>query len=278
MVVLMLAVGRQPAIPANAVLAVRVEGDLADSASDTVFEAVVGARRNGTRTIVENLRKAKADRPDHGRHREAHRAVDGLLGPAAGGAGRDPRFQGVRQADRRAPRVHGGDREFFVASACSQCLPAAHEPARRARLRDVRALPPGHARQGRRVPRFPAHRRLQDRAEPVRPRRRSPRPTARLAESPTRDLFEQFVQAVADGRKKTPAEVRELVDDGPFLAEDAVRVGLVDDVAYDDQLDVLIKTPGKPSSSTSARPARTAPSRRSCCTWTVRAAPPSRRT
>jgi protease IV len=35
------------------------------------------------------------------------------------------------------------------------------------------------------------------------------------------------------------------VDDGPFLAEDAVRVGLVDDVAYDDQLDVKIKQPGK---------------------------------
>jgi protease-4 len=67
-----------------------------------------------------------------------------------------------------------------------------------------------------------------------------------MAESLNRDLFEQLVAAVASGRKKAPVEVRQLVDDGPFLAEEAVRVGLVDDVAYDDQLDAKIKPAAKP--------------------------------
>ncbi len=38
-------------------------------------------------------------------------------------------------------------------------------------------------------------------------------------------------------RKKTPAEVRALIDQGPFSPEDALRAGLVDDLAYEDQLD-----------------------------------------
>ena len=32
-------------------------------------------------------------------------------------------------------------------------------------------------------------------------------------------------------------EIRALIDHGPFLPEDAVRAGLIDDVAYEDELD-----------------------------------------
>jgi len=41
MVVLMIAVGREPAVPGNAFLVVRVEGDLADASSDSVFEPLL---------------------------------------------------------------------------------------------------------------------------------------------------------------------------------------------------------------------------------------------
>src|SRR5262249_59548453 len=46
-----------------------------------------------------------------------------------------------------------------------------------------------------------------------------------------------IVRGLADGRKKNESDVRTLIDDGPFLPEDALRVGLVDDVAYEDQVD-----------------------------------------
>ena len=58
-----------------------------------------------------------------------------------------------------------------------------------------------------------------------------------MRESLNRDLFEQLVAAIAESRKRSVDEVRTLIDDGPFLPEDAVRVGLVDDLAYEDQLD-----------------------------------------
>ena len=45
------------------------------------------------------------------------------------------------------------------------------------------------------------------------------------------------MRGIAEARKKTEAEVRALIDEGPFLPEDALRAGLVDEVAYEDQVD-----------------------------------------
>src|SRR5262249_53314750 len=42
-------------------------------------------------------------------------------------------------------------------------------------------------------------------------------------------------------RKKSDAEVRALVDQGPFLPEDALRAGLVDDVKYEDQVEEALR-------------------------------------
>ena len=58
-----------------------------------------------------------------------------------------------------------------------------------------------------------------------------------MAASLNTDLYEQLVLGLADGRHKSEAEIRALIDHGPFLPEDAVRVGLVDDCAYEDELD-----------------------------------------
>ena len=58
-----------------------------------------------------------------------------------------------------------------------------------------------------------------------------------MSEWLTRDMFEQLVRGVAEGRKKKVEEVRALIDEGPFLAGQAVSAGLVDTLAYEDQLD-----------------------------------------
>ena len=244
MIVLLFAVGREPAIAPDSFLVVRVEGDLSDSASDTVFAALVGARRNGTRAITENLRKAKADR----------RIAGVIVRPSGISTAYWARLQEVRDAivdfkSSGKPIVahleYGGDREYFLASACSRVflLPtspldvsgfATYELFLRGTLDKIGAYPDFlHIGDYKTAPNqltettfTPAHR--------------------EMSESLNRDLFEQYIQAVAEGRKKTPAEVRQLVDDGPFLAEDAVRAGLVDDLAYDDQLDAKIK-PGATS-------------------------------
>ena len=58
-----------------------------------------------------------------------------------------------------------------------------------------------------------------------------------MAESLNNDLYEQLVRGLAEGRHKTPAEMRVLIDHGPYQPEDAIRAGLIDDVAYEDELD-----------------------------------------
>src|SRR5207247_8340461 len=58
-----------------------------------------------------------------------------------------------------------------------------------------------------------------------------------MDESLNRDLYEQIVRGIADGRRKNEQDIRDLIDDGPFMPEDALRAGLVDDVMYEDQVD-----------------------------------------
>jgi protease-4 len=67
-----------------------------------------------------------------------------------------------------------------------------------------------------------------------------------MSASLNRNQFEQLVRAVADGRHKTETEVRTAIDEGPLLPEDALRHGLVDDLAYEDELDDLVGDVGGP--------------------------------
>lgn len=61
-----------------------------------------------------------------------------------------------------------------------------------------------------------------------------------MSESLNRSQYEQLVRTIADARHKTEPEVRALIDQGPFQPVDALRVGLIDDIAYEDELDDLI--------------------------------------
>jgi protease-4 len=58
-----------------------------------------------------------------------------------------------------------------------------------------------------------------------------------MTESLNRDMYDQLVRGIAESRKKSEADVRALLDQGPFVPEEALRVGLVDDLAYEDELD-----------------------------------------
>ncbi len=57
-----------------------------------------------------------------------------------------------------------------------------------------------------------------------------------MSASLNKEWFDELVQAIAQGRKLTGDAVRKAIDGGPYLAADAKRVGLVDELAYEDQL------------------------------------------
>jgi len=50
------------------------------------------------------------------------------------------------------------------------------------------------------------------------------------------DLYGNLVDRIASGRKKTAEQVRALMDQGPFLATEAEKSGLVDELRFEDQM------------------------------------------
>ena len=50
------------------------------------------------------------------------------------------------------------------------------------------------------------------------------------------DLYANLVGGIAAGRKKTPDEVRAIIDQGPFTAPQALKAGLVDELRFEDQM------------------------------------------
>jgi protease-4 len=61
-------------------------------------------------------------------------------------------------------------------------------------------------------------------------------PTREAAERLAASVVEQITAAIAERRGKTPEQARALLDRGPFLAEDALAEGLVDALAYRDEV------------------------------------------
>ena len=240
--IMYVAVGKAPTVSRNSTLVVRLDDDLHEVPSEGVAQLFEGNRLTGLRAVLEHLRKAKAD-PRVG-------AV--LIVPAGMQAPLWAKVQEVHDAilDFRksgkqaiAYLEYAGEREYFVATACDKIflMPGAsldvnglatYEVFLRGTLDkiglyadilhigDYKTAYNAFTEKGY----TKAHR--------------------EATESMTRDLYEQLVRGIADGRKKSEADVRALIDQGPFSPDEALRVGLVDDLAYADQIDDKAKLPG----------------------------------
>lgn len=55
-------------------------------------------------------------------------------------------------------------------------------------------------------------------------------------------LYSDIVETIGKARNKTAVQVRELIDQGPFLAPKAVEFGLIDGLVYEDQVFETLKT------------------------------------
>jgi protease-4 len=234
LVALYVAVSRGPAIPDDATLTLRIGGALVESGPADVVSLVTAGRAPTVQGIIDTLRKAKVD--------DRIRAV--LLKPTGFSSPYWGKIQDVRDAlldfkksgkPLYAYLEYGGDRDYYLATVATKVflMPsstldltgvATYELFLRGTFDKLGVYPDIHhigdyktaANTFTERGFTPAHREMTD--------------------SLTRDLYEQIIRGVAEGRKKTEAEVRTLVDEGPFTPEDALRAGLIDDVAYEDQV------------------------------------------
>jgi protease-4 len=230
-------VGHEPQVSSNSTLVLRIGGDLGEMEAGGVLGSFIEGPPT-VRSVVDMLRKAKSDR----------RITSLILKPSGAGA-LWGKVQEVRDAVtdfRRSgkPAIayleYGGEQEFYLATACDKVflMPSAtldltgmasYELFLRGMLDKIGAYPDAlHIGEYKTYSNTftehtytPAHR--------------------EMAESLNTDMFEQLVRGIADGRKKSEADVKALIDHGPFLPEDAMRAGLIDDLAYEDQLDDKVK-------------------------------------
>ena len=234
-VLLYLLSSRGPSIPDRALLVVRPGGELLEVLPDDVVGQVLGRKASTVRGFVESLRKAKRD----------PRITSVLLLPSTLELPFWAKVQELRDAIidfRQSGKTvvafleYGGDREYYLASAADRVflLPtspldltgvASYEIFLRGALDKIGAYPDflqigaykTAVNQLTQEEFTPAHR--------------------EMSESLNRDLYEQLVRGIAEARRKSVGEVRALLDEGPFAPDAALRAGLVDDLAYLDQLE-----------------------------------------
>ena len=231
--------GREPAVSSNSTLVLRVGGDLTEIAPTDVVSYVRGVKAPTVRSVVDNLRKAKAD----SRIRAVMLKPTGFESPFWG------KVQEIRDAVvefRKSGKPvyayleYGGDREYYLATAADKVflMPsspldltgiATYELFLRGTLDKIGAYPDLH------------HVGQYKTAVNIFTEKGYTRAHKEMDEALTRDLYEQLVRGIADSRKKNEDDVRLLMDDGPFMPEDALHAGLIDDVAYEDQVEEKLR-------------------------------------
>lgn len=227
------AVGREPSVSTNSTLVLRVGGDLAEAEPGGVFNQFIEAPPT-VRSVVDALRKAKIDR-----------RINGVVLMPVGANGLWGKIQEIREAildfrQSRKPIVayleYGGEQEYYLASACDKVFLTPSSPLDLSGLAMYEVFFRGTLDK---IGTYPDMLHIGDYKTYSNTFTEKTYTAAHkeMAESLTNDLYEQLIRGIADGRHKSAAEVRAIIDRGPLLPEDAVRLGLVDDVAYEDQID-----------------------------------------
>ncbi|MEO8677907.1 MAG: signal peptide peptidase SppA [Vicinamibacterales bacterium] len=232
LVVLYLAVGREPSVAERSTLVLRPTGGLPEVLPDLAF----GASDELTiRAYVELIRKAKADR----------RIVGILLKPGTLDSPYWAKVQELRDAladfKQSGKYVHAyleyaGDREYFLASVADRVFLLPSSTLDLTGIASYEVFLRGSFDW---IGTYPDFIHIGDYKTAINTYlEKSFTPAHReMSESLNKDQFAQLVRAIADSRKKSEGDLRALIDQGPFQPEDALRQGLIDDVAYDDELD-----------------------------------------
>jgi protease-4 len=227
--------GREPAVPSNTTLVLKVGGSLTELAPSDVVGYLRGSKTPTVRLIVDNLRKAKVD--------PRIKAV--LLRPTGFESPFWAKVQEIRDAVldfRKAGKPvyayleYGGDREYYLATAADKVFLMPSAPLDLVGVATYELFLRGTFDK---IGAYPDLHRIGQYKTAVNTFKEKGYTAAHkeMDESMNRDLYEQIVRGIADGRRKNEADVRRLIDEGPFLPEDALSAGLVDEVAYEDQVD-----------------------------------------
>ena len=232
-VAMYLLAGRGPEVRSGSVLWLRVPYNLAENARDDLVGQLMFGRRNTVGSVIDVLRKAKVD--------DRVEAVV-LIPPLQEGLW--GKVQEIRSAvldfkESGKPVVayleYGSGQQFYLATAADEVYMtptssldligvASYDLFLRGAL-DKAGVHPDMLHAGD----FKTASNLYTETTYTVEHRE-------MSESLNRDLYDQLVSGIAEGRSLTEADVRRFIDEGPLLPNQAVANGLIDGLLYEDQL------------------------------------------
>ena len=234
-VLILVNASRGPSIADGSTLVLKPAGALRERVSDDLVGQLVGRDEGTVSAFVASLRLAKRDA----------RIANVLLRPSTLDLPYWAKVQELRDAilDFRtsgkqvvAYLEYGGDREYYLASAADRVFLLPSSPLDLTGVASYEIFLRGLFDRFGATPDFVAIGKYK--TAPNQLTEKSMTPSHReMSQSLNRDMYEQLVRGIATGRGKTDEDVRRLLDQGPFAPDDALRHGLVDGLAYEDELD-----------------------------------------
>lgn len=234
MLLLYAMVAQEPDVPAHATLVLAPAGDMPETAPDFAL----GGSELTIRTYVELIRKAKNDT----------RVAGILLKPGGFSSPYWGKIQELRDAIKDfktsgkyvdAWLEYAGDREYYLASVADHVylLPSATLD-----LTGVASYEVFLRGTFDWIGTYPDFLHIGDYKTAVNTYLEKTFTPAHkeMSESLNRSQYDHLVRTIADARRKSEDDVRALIDQGPFQPVDALRVGLIDEIAYEDELDDLV--------------------------------------
>ncbi len=234
-VFLYFALSRGPSVPEQSILVLRPGGELNETLPDDVVGQFLGRDTSTVRGLVRSLQMAKRDP----RIRTVLLMPSTLESPFWGKVQelRDAIID-FRQSGKKviAFLEYGGDREYYLATAADRIFLMPTSPLDLTGVASYEVFLRGAFDKAGAYPDFVHIGEYKTAVNQLTEKGFTPA-HREMSESLNRDTYDQLVRGIAMARKKTESEVRALIDQGPFSPEDALRGGLIDDLAYLDQVD-----------------------------------------
>jgi protease-4 len=230
--------GSQPIVRNNSVLALKVDGHLPDYVPDTFANRLLGKTELSLTTLVEQLRKAKVDKRIGGVLLE----ID-LLG--AGWAKAEEVRDAIADFRASGKPIYafievGTNKEYYVATACERVYVApSGDLFINGFIAEVMFFRGSLDKLGVYADVFQIGK--YKNAPDQFTRKEMTKEHREVIDSIVDDLFNRFVRTVAETRKKSPDEVRALIDSAPLGALDALKAGLIDGASYRDEVENELK-------------------------------------
>jgi protease-4 len=230
---------REPPIANNSVLTLRVAGALPDYVPDDPLRKIFGGPDQSLSNLVLQFKKAKADK----RIKMILLTVD----MSAVGWGKSEEIRDAIADFRSSGKPvyaymeFATDKEYYIASACDKVYLAppgelfinglaADVMFFRGSL-DKLGIYPDMVQMGKYKTAVETFTR-KDMSDANR----------EFMNSLLDDLFNRYVEAIAKARGKSPEDVRAVIDNAPYSSAKAKEIGLIDGVAYRDELEKELKT------------------------------------